>query len=384
MKRARLAKKEESEKFERKIAALIVILIFLEIVLCFFRFSDKLVGDEEYLWNTVKSFSKQNFILPWAFLEKFPGPMTPLYFIIFGWIEKLFNLGVVGIRAINSVLAIIILLLIWKDSKSPKNFIFVSLILIIAPYFISLSISAYTDILFFILTLCGFILYKKEKYWWSAIFFTLSIATRQFGVIIPLALAVDSFFSKNSKKIKWISPAIAASSLILWFILFGFSFTPPALKISGLYFNPYSGIYFLTTIFAQFIILEIVLFGNYKDLKIYNYQSLIIFILSLALFLIFPVPDLYWVDKFSILFFISINLPPLLSAILYSIFASLAVIRFKENRFIILLFILNMIILTTLRVGWDKYTLIVTLLLCYMKSSGLLDNKKTMVKNINN
>ncbi|GAB4366856.1 MAG: hypothetical protein Kow00121_04610 [Elainellaceae cyanobacterium] len=342
-----------------------------------------LFADEKSFWKTSLLFSHS--LLPdLNQLKNYPELNTPLPFIIFGNLEYLFSQGIFAGRLLNLILSLIMVFLIGVPlHRNSKHSVLSAIGLLSFPYYLWLSSLLYTDIVAAFFVFFGFWFYLRNQHLLSGIAFVLAIASRQYMLTFPVALIAyeiaNSLMSGRFQfRLQWLTPAIAASSIFVWFRFFnGIApqsgiverATTPAVQQTLWAIAPDSSLYFLACLGLYFVIPEWLLFCrkiNPKFLLIRkNY-----FIASglLALFLIFPP-----IEAHGLLIKVTDFLPAsVFSMALFYCLALLVCLRFSKINlaFFVLLVCAGLMMKAY---PWDKYALPLLVVFWYFKSIDVLD-----------
>lgn len=292
-------------------------------------------------------------------------PQTPLFIVWFGTLGKILGLTLLNVRTINLVYFLVILFALLWTAKDEKNFYKGLLILAIIPYMLFLATSAYTDMLFMMLLLFGFIFHDKKNYPGSFIFFTLAIATRQFGIVFPLALAMINL--KHQDKRRWIYPLASVCTLAFWFVFFGFSLTPTGNDDGNFGFNLFSGIMFLAVYGAYYKIPEIMMFGR-KEENIIKHLTrwAIIFGVGLAIVVALMIyhPEGSVILKGQHWFYWLYNSPFILAMVGIGILASMGMLL-TRTKFELWVVILSACMFCFVSFFFDKYVAPLALIMVY-------------------
>ncbi|MCK5659191.1 MAG: hypothetical protein KAH96_04890 [Alphaproteobacteria bacterium] len=181
--------------------------------------------DELHFWPTAVKFS-HTYIPSLELLKNYGELNTPLPFIIFGLIEKIWEGGIAYGRTFNFISSITIAFIVgypYPSRNQTKSVLALSAVLF-SPYFIGMSTHLYTDIIAIFFTLCGCVLHQKSHFTKSALCFILGISCRQYMVAFPFALFLFAIYDKFPTRLKdssrWITPLIACFSLLGWIIFF--------------------------------------------------------------------------------------------------------------------------------------------------------------------
>lgn len=348
-------------------------------------------GDEDHFWKASLTFSHR--LLPSIDdLRSYGELSTPLPFIIFGGLEYLFHQGIFAGRLLNLTLSLIIVFIIGWPSQNRNGRAILCLIgLFICPSYLSYSGRLYTEQIACFLLLIGFVSYCNNRHLLSSFAFILAIASRQFLVVFPLAIATYEFIfaitqvktpRRFSLIAQWrcLAPLIAALSVFGWIYLFqglspniGLSVDSfPEVQRTLWALTPGASVNCLAAVGLYLVIPEFILFQQPVKLQAVKQQWRKIVIIAICLLLyvlVFP-PLLY---GFGHLIRI-VNLLPndLLKMTLFYSLALLACIRFCQPDLFSLMVLFNALIMAK-AYPWDKYVLPLVIVFWYLKS---IDFKK--------
>jgi hypothetical protein len=329
----------------RIIPAVFLIAIYFLIYLAFDGLNFQLKDDENHFWPNSQIFS-HTWIPSLDSLSHYNELNTPLPFVVFGWLHKFTNNGLLAGRAFNLLSSLgILLLLCWQATE--QNALWRALAgILIFPYFMATSVLLYTDIQAVFWIVLGFWAWQKDRALLSAISFALAVSCRQFALAFPAALLIQELLTiKRSGHFKnrlpmLIAQIAALASILPWLLLWGGLAPPGTAAGQGLpadftlrRFVPENSLYFMTTLGAYFVLPELLLrfrtsyFPNWRSIKI----ILSLWLLGL-LFWVFPpygnaidVPTMGILDVTVRYFFT--DLPRL---ILFALLAGLATWRFSR------------------------------------------------------
>ena len=221
------APQKSAKTFNNPLFYFWVILIFYYLFLFIFLngLTFPITKDELHFWPTTIKFS-HTYLPSLELLKNYGELNTPLPFIIFGIIEKIWEAGIAGGRSFNFIISIAIAFMVGYPHQSrnqTKSVLALSAVLIF-PYFIGVSTHLYTDIIAIFFTLCGCFLHQKGHFTKSFFCFALGISSRQYMIAFPLALLLFEIYYRFPEKLKnsarWITPLIACFSLLGWVIFF--------------------------------------------------------------------------------------------------------------------------------------------------------------------
>ncbi len=351
-----------------------------------------LLGDEGSFWETSLTFSDR--LIPTIDdLRNYGELNTPLPFIIYGALEYLFHQGIFAGRLLNLILALTMIFIIGFPSRDKGGrAIMCAIGLFICPSFIRHGALLYTDLMACFWVLMGFVSYVRNRHLLSSIAFILAIASRQYMLAFPAAIATYEFIVavRNSKNLRefnlanhwrWIAPAIAVLSIFGWIYLFQGLAPEIATENTGhevqknistvtpggvINFLAFYGLYIVVPefiLFSQEFKLQVML----KSLKQHRRKIILIAAGLLLLFLIFP-PFLIGGGKLMQIVYL---LPDdiLKIALLYSL-SLLTCLRFSQPNLISLVVLFNTLIMMK-AYPWEKYIMPLAVVFWYFKSLGI-------------
>lgn len=348
--------------------------------------------DEHTFWATSLTFSDR-LIPSLDDLRNYGELNTPLPFIIFGALEYLFHQGIFAGRLLNLILSLSIVFIIgWPIREKRGSAILCAAGLLLCPYYLFLSGRLYTEMVACFWVLMGFVSYVHNRHFLSGMAFTLAIASRQFMLPFPVAVATYEFIMaiaiiKRSHKIswveqrRWIAPSIAALSILGWIYLFqGLApeaamdtRTLPAVQQTPLAFRPSVAINFLTYTGLYIAIPEFILFrplARLRSLPQSSRKIAIAAIVLLILFLLFPPHILAHGNLSKVLLLLPDS--SLRVLVFYSL-ALLACVRFFQPNLTFLIIFFNSLIMIKAQ-PWDKYVLPLAVVFWYLKSVRFEEN----------
>jgi hypothetical protein len=342
--------------------------------------------DEKQFWQTSQTFSDS--LLPsLADLRDYRELNTPLPFIIFGGLEYLFNGGIFAGRLLNLILSLTMVFIIgWPTKQKGARAILCLIGLFLCPYFLWLSGRLYTEMIACFWMLLGFVAYTRSRFLLSALAFILAIASRQYMVAFPAAIATyeamvalahglrDRTFTWR-EQIRWIAPLIAALSLLGWFYLFQ-GLAPasayewrlaPEVQQSAFALEPGGAIHFLSFVGLYIVIPEFLLFQpltKWQSIRP-QWKRIGIIALSLLVFVvIFPPQEAAMGNVVKL----ANALPSrILQIALYYSLSLLACVRFAKFNLMGLIIFFNALIMMK-AFPWDRYVLPMAVAFWYLKS----------------
>ena len=346
--------------------------------------------DEKTFWQTSLTFSDR--LLPTlAQLQDYKELNTPLPFIIYGALEYLFQGGIFVGRLLNFGLSIGMACLIGWPSRDRGGRAILCLIgLFLCPYYLWLSGRLYTDIIASFFVLLGMWGYMRDRHILSGIAFILGIASRQYMLAFPVAIAafeITSMLLNRHQRLTMkqllsgLVPLGAALSILGWFYLFQ-GIAPssglegrltPEVQQSLWALTPGSGLYFLSFVGLYFVIPELILFRPTVKLQALLEQKKKYSLIAsglLALFVLFP-PSL---QASGNLIKVAELLPAysLKIGLFYGL-ALLACLRFSKLDLSFWLLLFNALIMMK-AYPWDRYVLPLVIVFWYLKSIDRFPN----------
>lgn len=348
------------------------------------------INDEPHFWETSLTFS-DSLIPSIDDIRNYRDLNTPLPFMMFGAVEYFFNLDVFGGRLLNLILSVIMAFIIGWPSRDKRKLGILCLIgLFFNPYFFICSGRLYTDIIACFWVLLGFIAYVRDRHFLSSIAFILGIASRQFMLAFPAAIATyELVLALNrirttrsfdlSQQWRWIAPGIAALTIFGWIYLFqglapatGLEELAPPVQQSTWAIQPNRAVYFLSFVTIYIVIPELILFQPIAKIRSLVRQKRKVMAIAAGLLLyclVFP-PEINSSGMFTP--FLNLLHFDILKSILFYLLALIACIRFSQPNLIQLCIFFHCIIMMKAHY-WSKYVLPLSVVFWYLKSLGLED-----------
>jgi hypothetical protein len=341
--------------------------------------------DEADFWKSSLTFSDS--LLPsLSDLREYYSLNTPLPFMIFGFLEYLFNQGMVAGRLLNLILSLGIVAIIgWPSKQKGSRAILCLIGLFLCPYFLFLSGRLYTEMIACTWILLGFVAYVRDRHWLSCLAFVLAISSRQYMLAFPMAIATYEFLGvanhyRQGQTVslhqhqRWLAPALASLSFLGWVALFG-GLAPadaipakaPDVQKSILALTPGGAINFLGFIGAYIVIPEWLLFrpaNPLQSLRKNQKKWLLIAGGLLVVCLIFPPLDTPYGNMGKVadlLPFYALNLG------MYYGLALLTCLRFAKPDLLFWIVAFNALIMMK-AIPWDRYVLPLVVAFWYLKS----------------
>lgn len=379
----------KQNRYYRLSFLLAVALVYLVVFFLFkqLKFSPYVDADEKHFWPTSLLFSRSP-IPSLELLRNYAEVNTPLPFIIFGYLEYLFHGGVFVGRLLNFVLSFLMICMVGMPTrKRDKTPVLAACGLLLFPYYLRTSIYLYTDIIAAFFVFIGFWLYTRSYHVLSSISFTLAIASRQFMLAFPVALAIYELAScwRVGYRIsgRWLAPLVAASTILGWIWLFSSPVPQTGMverhvsthQVSSIF--PEYSLYFLSCIGLYFVIPEFILFRRSTNLwNLFTRKNVFIAVGMLWLFIIFsPLHTTGLLAPGLLNRTAKFFLNDFLQVALFYVLALLACVRFSRINLAFWLLLSNCGIMIKAPMIWDKYALPLLIVFWYLKSIKALDNK---------
>jgi len=374
---ARLDPRTFAWHFSKPLVAFALVAVYFGLFLAFDCLMYPLRWDETHYWPTILEFS-QEWPPKLKLLQTYGELNTPLLFLIMGGLETLFHGGPFVGRLINFAMSFAIVSTIAFSGPSRRSTL-AAIGLLSFPYYLQVSVFLYTDMMAAFFVFAGFWLYRNERHGWAALAMTMAIATRQYAVAFPAALALYEFLKgvrTEGLRIRWrwLAPLLAASSIGFWILLFG-GLAPsgafankelivPTVQARQFALDPRAAMHALAGLGIYFVIPEwLLLSRKFEWRRLFTRKALLIALVLLILFV-----NVSAVESHGLLFKISKMMPVWLfvTVILY-IPATIAAIRFAQPSLALCLVMLQLAIMLK-AFPWDKYLLPLLVVLWYLKS----------------
>lgn len=376
---ARLQPREFAGYFAGPLAAFALVAVYVGLFVAFDFLMYPLRWDETHYWPTILQFSRQ-WPPDWKLLRSYSELNTPLLFLTVGGLESLLQGGPFVGRLINFSMSFAIACTVAFSGPWRRSIPAVAGLLAF-PYYLQVSVFLYTDMMAAFFVFLGFWLYRREHHGWAALAMVLAIATRQYAVAFPAALALYEFLKGLRAegfriRWRWLAPLLAAATIGGWILLFGglapsgaFSnqlLLVPRVQSPSRHFDldPRAPLHALAGLGMYFVIPEWILFSR----KLQWRRLLSVKALGLAIALLCVFASSPKIKSHGLLGKIGQVTPEWLfvTFILY-IPATLATIRFAHPNLALCLVLMQLA--TMLKAyPWDKYLLPLLVVLWYCKS----------------
>ncbi len=377
--------KRSQQKF---LFLLFITAIYTALVFWFDFLQGEKVNDEVHFWQTSLIFSK-SLIPSISNLKDYRDLSTPLPFVTFGVLEYLFHQGVFAGRLLNLILSLVMVFIIgWPSRNRGAKAILCLIGLFTCPYYLLCSGALVTDIIACFWVLLGFVSYVHSRHLLSSIAFILAIASRQYMLAFPLAIALYEFIIvlpeiKSGRKFqlsehwRWIAPFIAALSILGWFYLFqglapstGIEELAPTVQKTTWFLKPNRAIYFLAFVSVFIVIPEFILFQPLAKIKTFKprWRKIMLIAVGLLLYCIAFPPPTTSDGMFSLI--LNLFRYEILKLALFYILSFLACVRFSQPNLMFLCVLFNCLIMMKAHY-WSKYVLPLAIVFWYLKSLKL-------------
>ena len=189
------------------------------------------VKDEVHFLDTSRALT-ESFPPSLEALRTYEEVITPLAFLWWGLLDRLTGDAAFAGRLANLLLlgAIVCGVALRRGRPTPPR-VLAAVGVLLFPYFLPLGVHLYTDIPAFFLAFLGVRAHLRGHPLLAAALCVLAIATRQYMVAVPVALAAWEWSrGLRGESGSWLpgaAAALAAASLLGWFAFFG-GLAPPA------------------------------------------------------------------------------------------------------------------------------------------------------------
>ena len=366
-------------------------LLYLALYLALDHLRFEVRKDELHFWPTSLSFSN-TWVPTLQQLRSYNDLNTPLPFVVFGTLEHLFHQGIWLGRLLNLGLSFLCVLAIaFRGGASTRSFL-CAIGLLLCPYYLGTSTHLYTDIIALTLSLAGVSFFFRQNYLLSSLAFVAAISSRQYSVVFPASLFLWSAYGSWTQRRLWLerrvwgSMALAAASLLGWFLFFGGPAPRDAMNAqfiatsSPLALLPHNALYSLACVGLYYVIPELVFFRSARERfrqQLSRQWAWGLVALTLVLFVVFPplrnppgyfMPDMGYFDKA-----LRALLADDLRVVVFFFFAALTVIRFARWSLPAILVFANALLMMKAHVAWDKYALPLLAVLWWLNARSLPD-----------
>jgi DIE2/ALG10 family len=349
----------------------VLVYIGLSIALSLLRFEP--TRDEVHFWATTLQFTASP-IPTIELLRSYNELNTPVPFMVWGWIEWAGGGGIVAGRLFNLLLSAAVLFLIGCAGPAGSwRPVLAAVGLAAFPYFLGTGVLLYTDMPAAAAVVAGVMLHGHGRHAWSAVCFALAIASRQYMIAFPLALAAHELWSRRAGEarpvIAWIAPLLAALTLAGWVALFG-GLAPPVAAAeqnlhgdSLLHWHPGHGLYFLSALGAYFVLPEWLLRLRPRVMASKPAQfgfAVTALLIVIGFILTHPLrnPPSYPIETLGLLDkALRAGLPDAARTAVLCLLALLTARRFIRLDLGFWIVAFNVVILMKAHIGWDKYAL---------------------------
>jgi len=348
------------------------------------------VKDEVFFIEATRHFSQQ-FPPSIEQLRSYSVMQTPLAFVVWGQLGHLTGDALSSGRLLNVLLVVAMLSLVALRSGDRRDERLLAAIGLLGyPYLLGVGVHLYTDVPAAFLVLAGSCAHVRGRRVLGFVLFVLAIATRQYMVAVPAAIAAwewtQSLRGGRGGWARGAVAALAAATLLGWFAFFGglapqpgenrwIPGYPAPMMQAGSFMLDY-GLYFLAGLGAYIVLPELVLFGNFPRWRsLATPRNAALAVGLLVFFIISPPRDggaLY--RALRLVFSPGVADGPRL-VILYGL-ALLAVTRFTQQLDLAFWIVAaNFVLMQKTQLPWDKYYMPVIAVLWFLKAEGMLEGK---------
>ncbi|MCP5043417.1 MAG: hypothetical protein GY944_20510 [bacterium] len=353
------------------------------------------IKDEAQFWVQAVAFAED-----WppsiAALQSYQEPMTPVSFLLWGALENTFHLGIAAGRLVNLVAALLLLALIGSRRPLPgvrrEVPVMAALGLLVYPYWVPMSLLAYTDVLASLFVVLGLWAHMRERYLACTAMFVLAIATRQYMVVFPAAIVVYEVLEDvSARRImlrRWLPALVATASMFGWYAFFGG--TGPAEGLANwprhqrsLWdLTPEFSLYFVSAIGAYFVVPEFAIDRRWRSFAFRVDTRLAVALIVLALGFVFFTPnypsEIGPLNQAITFVLVDPRVADIVRPVLLFGLACVAVARFIHMDLAGWLVVANVVLMSFLWAPWEKYCMPLMAALWYLKSEGLLHGQRAV------
>jgi len=344
--------------------------------------------DEVFFVEATRHFSQQ-FPPSIEQLRSYSVMQTPFAFVVWGQLGRLTRDALFSGRLLNLLLVVAMLSLVALRSGDRRDErLLAAMGLLGYPYLLGVGVHLYTDVPAAFLVLAGSCAHIRGRRVLGFVLFALAIATRQYMVTVPAAIAAWEWTqSPHGSRRGWArgaGAALAAATLLGWFAFFGglapqagenrwIPGYPAPMMHAGSFMLDY-GLYFLAGLGAYVVLPELVLFRNFPRWRsLATPRNAALAVALLVLFMISPPKDggaLY--RALRLVFPTSVADGPRL-LVLYGL-ALLAVTRFTQQLDLAFWIVAaNFVLMQKTQLPWDKYYMPVIAVIWFLKAEGMLE-----------
>jgi hypothetical protein len=191
--------------------------------------------DEVHFWETTEGYFVAPFPPSAETLRSYPELITPLSYIIWGQLERATGQGLLAGRILNLALSLAIMgLLIRPRDPTQLTGFLAGLGMIFFPYFLSLGVHLYTDMIGVFFTVFALHCHLRGRLVTAALLFVLAISTRQYLVQVPAALVAWEGLRMLRGERRWkqtAAPLAACASLLGWIVFWGGFAPEPGMEV---------------------------------------------------------------------------------------------------------------------------------------------------------
>ncbi len=369
--------------YKKSALILLVLILLFEITVAVYGdiSTRKPWGDEIRLYASVLNFGEG---ITLDLITHYRQMSTPLPFIIYAGWGHLFGFDLFTLRILSIIIALLTYMLfhriLFQQLKKKSLAVIGTLLLVVHPYMVGLSIFVFTDMPAILFLLLGYYTLQKKKFYLSALFIALSILCRQYILFfLPPMFIYYALQYRETKSIHgMVASILPALPYFLLVLLWGG--TSPDNEYRALYLNEQFSFH-IDNFFLYVSLLFLYLFPFYFfTIKRFFAQKKILslsFVLSL-LYYFYPIqPSVYSQDigvytvglfhkalkyminsdtAIQVIFYISVifGLTVLLTFI-KEIYISFQKKEHNQTFFLNLIILFFFIVMPFSYLGWEKY-----------------------------
>ncbi len=339
--------------------------------------------DEQHYWRTTDLFA-HGLAASLENLDRYGELTTPLCFLVWGAIEQATGAGIFAGRlsVLLAGLGLALAVAFAPGRRATPESAWALAGLVSFPYFVPLSVHLYTDVPAALFGVLGVALHLRGRRFWGAAACVAAIATRQYMLVVPAALAAAELFRgwREGRLVPRaaIAPALACTSLLGWIALFG-GLVPeasierwPTPQTDSSYLRPRFALYALATVGAYFVAVELVLFQRLDVLRrAFTPAGGLVFVALATLYALFP-PMMTDHAGGPVGRVLRLALAPELRPVVLLGLGWLVVVRFRGTGLAAWVVGLHVAMMAKAWAPWDKYALPVVGILWLLKARRML------------
>ena len=326
---------------------------------------------------------------PWpslAALRSYNELNTPLAFVVWGALEYWLRQGLWLPRLLNLTLSFTLAVLIAVPARGlTRRSAAACACLLLCPYYLFVSARIYTDMPAIFCAVLGVRAYLARRHVWSAALFVLAIATRQYAVAFPIAIAAcEATGGQGRSRGALLAAAVPIASLFGWMWFFGAIAPPEALMSQSVptaplaIVIPENALYLLACAGLYFTLPCLLVIDRGIRRPLLRPRAAVAIVSVVVLFVLFPPTGNRGVDTVTMGLFDrtlhALHLPSAARAAVLGAFATAAVLSLLNRPLALSMAIANALVMLKAHLAWDKYALPLVAVLWLLTSREAWDS----------